>query len=217
MIRINKPLTKQISLIFALFVTFSLFLGCGDEGNILEPPEAEWETKRIVLLAPNFEKDTDDLKVEFKYAEGSPEEPEFTVIRNDDNELEVSDEGNENNYWVGITANRDLKEVKVIYIVKCVEECQCVDPDVNPDLPPNENCFDELLDLCEDNQVVISKFEGNPGIPGYDDEGNPEYPELPANETIEITFTVTLNQVPPSGTQCIRNKVCVEYKARGIP
>ena len=198
MIRINKPLTKQISLIFALFVTFSLFLGCGDEGNILEPPEAEWETKRIVLLAPNFVEDNGDLKVEFKYAEGSPKEPEFTVIRNNDNELEVSDEGNENNYWIGITANRDLKEVKVIYTVKCVEDCQCLDDEA-------ETCdYTELPNLCTD-EIEISN------------EGNLEIPELPANETREITFTVTLKEVPPSGTECIRNEVCVEYKARGIP
>ena len=115
MIRINKPLTKQISLVFTILVTFSLFLGCGDEGNILEPPEAEWETKRIFLLAPNFVADDEDLRTEFNYAFPEEEEPREFTIKKDGTILNP-----ENNYWVGITAHKNLRDVKVIYTVKCV-------------------------------------------------------------------------------------------------
>lgn len=191
-------------MIFALFVMFSLFIGCGDEGETLKPSATEWETRSLVLLAPGeIEDQGKNLKVGLDYAVGSAKE--FT-IREEDGTFKILI--GENTYVVTITSNNDgLEILNVTYTVTCTDgkdretdkcnSCEIIISEVKVDgktweCPPDKETGKFLCNKCTINNI-----------------GN-----LKAGSKKEIEVVVKLDKVPPigQGIKAATNEVCVEYK-----
>lgn len=234
MIRINKPLTRQISLIFALFVTFSLFIGCGDEGETLKPlVTTEEETRSLVLLAPGKTSD-ENLEVSL---EPEDEDQEFVLIE-EDNVLTIGI--GENSYYVTVEniSGKTLESIKVNYKVKCILNKESKEK--NP--PSGDQCDGQVIiskvfavkddskeeiECCEDkecedrqkDQEIKCSYVEKDGIVKKN-EVNVDLGDLNLEEKRTLQFVVRLNveegkpveekDLPPHETS-IRNEVCVYY------
>lgn len=192
MTRISKPLTKQISLIFALLVTFSLFIGCGEEDKTLKPSATEGETRSLVLLAPGQTSD-ENLEVSL---EPEDADKEFVIEKKDDTYTILI---GENTYIVNVKniSGETVEDVKVIYTVKCID---------NDDI---KNKVENPEDKCK-GEVIISEVDG---VTKNENEVTIDLGDLAENSEKKLEVVVKLvseDNLPPRGVS-VRNEVCVEY------